>query len=71
MECTRGSKKCTKMTSSAPQAMFMGNYAHKLDIAVQYWTINTAEEMEYLQSVGADTIMTDRPDIGADTLNRP
>ncbi|MBO7276183.1 MAG: hypothetical protein J6V15_07420, partial [Clostridia bacterium] len=47
------------------------NYAHKLDIAVQYWTINTAEEMEYLQSVGADTIMTDRPDIGADTLNRP
>jgi len=47
------------------------NYAHKRDIAVQYWTINDREEMEYLQSIGADAIMTDRPDIGADTLNRP
>ncbi|MBR5903802.1 MAG: hypothetical protein IKZ15_06170, partial [Clostridia bacterium] len=47
------------------------NYAHKLDIAVQYWTINDKEEMEYLQSIGADMVMTDRPDIGAEILNRP
>ena len=47
------------------------NYAHKHDIAVQYWTINDKEEMEYLQSIGADMVMTDRPDIGAEILNRP
>ena len=38
------------------------NYAHKYDIAVQYWTINDPEEMAYLQSIGADAIMTDVPD---------
>ena len=47
------------------------NYAHKLDIAVQYWTINDKEEMTYLQSIGADMVMTDRPDIGEEVLNRP
>lgn len=38
------------------------NYAHKHNIAVQYWTINDPEEMAYLQSIGADAIMTDVPD---------
>jgi len=38
------------------------NYAHKHNIAVQYWTINDPEEMEYLQAIGADAIMTDVPD---------
>lgn len=38
------------------------NYAHKHNIAVQYWTINDPEEMTYLQSIGADAIMTDVPD---------
>ena len=47
------------------------NYAHKNDIAVQYWTINDPEEMAYLQSIGADTIMTDVPDKGAEVLNQP
>ena len=47
------------------------NYAHKLNIAVQYWTINDAEEMAYLQSIGADAIMTDVPDLGAQILNQP
>lgn len=47
------------------------NYAHKHDIAVQYWTINDAEEMERLQSIGADAIMTDVPDIGAQVLCQP
>ncbi len=47
------------------------NYAHKYDIAVQYWTINDSEEMAYLQSIGADAIMTDVPDKGAQVLNQP
>ena len=38
------------------------NYAHKHNIAVQYWTINDPDEMAYLQSIGADAIMTDVPD---------
>lgn len=47
------------------------NYAHKHDIAVQYWTINDPEEMAYLQSIGADAIMTDVPDKGAEVLHQP
>ena len=47
------------------------NYAHKHDIAVQYWTINEAEEMARLQSIGADAIMTDVPDVGAKILKQP
>ncbi len=39
------------------------NYAHKYDIAVQYWTINDAEAAEYLIENGADTIMSDYPDM--------
>ncbi|MCD7872023.1 MAG: hypothetical protein LUG21_01715, partial [Clostridiales bacterium] len=38
------------------------NYAHKNNIAVQYWTINNENDLEYLSSVGADCIMTDYPD---------
>ncbi len=49
----------------------MVNYAHKNGIAVQYWTINDAEEMAHLQSIGADAIMTDVPDVGATVLNQP
>ena len=49
----------------------MINYAHKNNIAVQYWTINDAEEMARLQSIGADAIMTDVPDVGATVLNQP
>ena len=47
------------------------NYAHEHNIAVQYWTINDAEEMAYLQSIGADAVMTDVPDLGAEILNQP
>ncbi|MBR6570906.1 MAG: hypothetical protein IKK75_10695, partial [Clostridia bacterium] len=47
------------------------NYAHKHNIAVQYWTINDAAEMERLQSIGADAIMTDVPDVGAQVLHQP
>ncbi|MBQ9228668.1 MAG: hypothetical protein IJ168_07520 [Eubacterium sp.] len=38
------------------------NYAHEHDIAVQYWTINDPDELEYLCAIGADCIMTDYPD---------
>ena len=47
------------------------NYAHRHNIAVQYWTINEAEEMARLQSIGADAIMTDVPDVGAKILKQP
>ncbi len=47
------------------------NYAHERDIAVQYWTINDPDEMARLQSIGADAVMTDLPDVGATVLNQP
>lgn len=47
------------------------NYAHEHNIAVQYWTINDAEEMARLQSIGADAIMTDQPDLGYTVLIEP
>ncbi len=47
------------------------NYAHERDIAVQFWTINDEEEMARLQSIGADAVMTDVPDVGARALNQP
>lgn len=45
------------------------NYAHKNNIAVQYWTINDAQEVEYLNSIGADCIMSDAPDMAYDVIN--
>lgn len=47
------------------------NYAHEHGIAVQYWTINDADEMARLQSIGADAVMTDLPDLGAQILVQP
>ncbi len=46
------------------------NYAHKNNIAVQYWTINDTEKMAFLQSIGADSIITDVPDAAYETLNK-
>ncbi len=45
------------------------NYAHRNNIAVQYWTINDADEVEYLNSIGADCIMSDNPDMAYDVIN--
>ena len=45
------------------------NYAHKNNIAVQYWTINDTERMLFLQSLGADGIITDVPDEAYEVLN--
>ncbi len=44
------------------------NYAHKNNIATQYWTINDAEDVEYLINNGADCIMTDYPDMASEVL---
>lgn len=38
-------------------------HAHKMNQKIQYWTINDADEIQRLLSLGADGIMTDRPDI--------
>lgn len=46
------------------------NYAHRHNIAVQYWTINDAEEIERLNSIGADCIMSDVPDVAYDIINK-
>ena len=45
------------------------NYAHKNDIAVQYWTINNADEVKLLAENGADCIMTDYPQMAYETVN--
>jgi glycerophosphoryl diester phosphodiesterase len=37
--------------------------AHRRNMAVHYWTINEPEEMKRLIRLGADGLMTDRPDI--------
>jgi len=37
------------------------NYAHKNNIAVQYWTINDEEQIRKLSSIGADAIISDYP----------
>ncbi len=44
------------------------DHAHKLNQQVHFWTINDAAEMRRLLSLGADGIMTDRPDIGMEVF---
>lgn len=44
------------------------NYAHKYDIACQFWTVNDADDVEELILNGADCIMTDYPDMAYEVL---
>jgi len=44
------------------------NFAHRHNMALQYWTVNDREDMEYLVSMGADCIMTDSPDVLYDVI---
>ena len=44
------------------------NYAHKNNVAVQYWTINDTEKMKFLRDIGADGIITDIPDVAYKVL---
>lgn len=46
----------------------MLNYAHKNNIAVQYWTINNEDEIKLLTENGADCIMTDYPQMAYETV---
>lgn len=46
----------------------MLNYAHKNNIAVQYWTINNEEDIKHLTKNGADCIMTDYPQIAHEAI---
>ena len=46
------------------------NYAHKNNLAVQYWTINDPEDVEYLNSIGADCIMSDDPSMAYDIIHK-
>lgn len=46
------------------------NYAHKNNIAVQFWTINDPEKMTFLQQLGADGIITDTPDVAYEVLKK-
>ena len=39
------------------------NRAHRRNIAVQYWTINDANEMKHLAKLGCDCSMTDDPEL--------
>ncbi len=43
--------------------------AHRRNIAVQYWTINDADEMRMLIEMGVDCIMTDDPILLKEVLN--
>ena len=45
------------------------NYAHRHNIAVQYWTVNDTEMMKQLKDIGADCIMSDIPDVAYDILH--
>lgn len=44
------------------------NHAHKNNVAVMYWTINDEAKMKHLQSIGADAIITDIPDVAYEVL---
>ena len=45
------------------------DFAHSLDIAVQYWTINDPADVAKLQANGADCIMTDDPKMAYQVLH--
>lgn len=69
----RGVGYCALQIPYSKSISFLGNeglieYAHKYNIAVQFWTINESDDVEHLQSVGADCIMSDDPDMCYDTL---
>ena len=64
----RGVGYCALQIPYSSSISFLGTkglieYAQKYNIAVQYWTINEEEDMRHLQSIGADCIMSDKPDL--------
>lgn len=64
----RGVGYCALQIPYSKTLSFLGTkglveYAHKYNIAVQYWTINEEDDVSHLQSIGADCIMSDAPDM--------
>jgi len=45
--------------------------AHRANLAVQVWTVNSCEEMLEMMALGVDAIMTDRPVLLERLLNTP
>lgn len=45
------------------------DYAHRNNIAVQYWTINDAEDIRLLRDINADCVMSDVPNLAYSILN--
>lgn len=45
------------------------NACHRRKMAVHYWTINDKEEMKQLIELGADGLITDRPDLMREVLD--
>jgi glycerophosphoryl diester phosphodiesterase len=43
--------------------------AHRRNMAVQYWTINDADDMRKLINMGCDCIMTDDPELMRQVLD--
>lgn len=69
----RGVGYCALQIPYSKTISFLGTkglveYAHKYNIAVQYWTINEADDVRHLQSIGADCVMSDDPDMCYDVL---
>ena len=46
------------------------NYAHRHNVAIQYWTINDHKDMVDLNNMGADCIITDEPDAAYKIVNK-
>jgi len=46
------------------------NYAHSHNVAVHFWVVDDPERIAYLESIGADGIMTDYPDILTKTIGK-
>lgn len=45
-------------------------HMHRANLPVRIWTIDDAAEMEQLLSWGADSIISDRPDVAVDVVSR-
>ena len=45
-------------------------HAHRAGLPVRVWTVNDAAEMEQLLRWGADSVISDRPDIAVDVCRR-
>ncbi len=45
------------------------DYAHRYNIAVQYWTVNDPDKIKMLNDMGADAIISDNPEMAYELIN--